>query len=68
MLLTGLHEIVADLFGAGSETVTNMLRWVVFYMVNYPDVTRRGQMEIDEVARSELESILDKPDIIRTKT
>ena len=60
LLVAAIGQIIADLFGAGSDTVTNMLRWVVFFMAKYPDVVKRAQKEIDELVGDEMVSILDK--------
>ncbi|KAE8611352.1 hypothetical protein XENTR_v10012415 [Xenopus tropicalis] len=38
-----------DLFTAGSETSTTTLRWGLLYMLQYPDVQRKVQEEIDKV-------------------
>ena len=61
MNVASLCKIINDRFGAGSDTVTNMLRWAVFYMVKYPDIAKRAQKEIDDEAGEHLVSILDKP-------
>ncbi len=51
-----------DLFAAGFDTTSNMLRWICLYMAAYPTVQRRVQQEIDEVvAKGTLASITDKP-------
>ena len=55
-------QIVSDLFAAGSDTVTNMIRWVVFLMIKYPDTMKKCQEEIDrEVASDKLVSLIDRP-------
>jgi len=59
-----LIQMVNDMFGAGSDTVANMLRWVVFLMAKYPEVTQRLQRQIDEVVpRGRLVSLADKPSL-----
>ena len=55
-----LYQIISDMFFAGADTVTNMLRWVIFYMAKYPEVTKRAEKEIDEVVGGQLVSILYK--------
>ncbi|XP_051518876.1 cytochrome P450 2J4-like isoform X2 [Myxocyprinus asiaticus] len=40
---------VVDLFGAGTETTSNTLRWALLYMAKYPEVQERVQSEIDQV-------------------
>ena len=57
-----LYQIVTDLFTAGTDTVTNMLRWVIFFMAKYPEITRRCQEEIDkEVPLPAKVTYQDKP-------
>ncbi|KAK7066291.1 hypothetical protein SK128_022585, partial [Halocaridina rubra] len=38
-----------DLFGAGFDTTSNMLRWMCLYAAKYPEVQRIVQQQIDEV-------------------
>ncbi|KAI4905572.1 hypothetical protein NFI96_017548 [Prochilodus magdalenae] len=40
---------VVDLFGAGTETTSNTLRWAMLYMAKYPAVQEKVQAEIDQV-------------------
>ncbi|KAF2349593.1 Cytochrome P450 [Trinorchestia longiramus] len=59
-----LYQIVNDLFGAGSDTVNNMLKWVAFLLALYPDCSKRMQAEIDEVVpRDRMVSLDDKPSL-----
>jgi len=59
-----LLQIVSDLFGAGSDTVYNQLRWTVFLLAKYPDIAKQLQREIDEhVPRNQLVSLDDKPNL-----
>ncbi|XP_037792868.1 cytochrome P450 2L1-like [Penaeus monodon] len=52
---------IADLFGAGSETTSSTLRWVVLYMALHPDVQAKVQAEIDGVvAKGTLPSLADR--------
>ncbi|XP_045615902.1 cytochrome P450 2L1 [Procambarus clarkii] len=46
---TDLMRIIFDLFGAGFDTTSSMLRWTILYMIKYPDVQRRVQQQIDDV-------------------
>ena len=39
----------ADLIMAGFETTEGVMRWLLFYMIAYPEVQRQVQREIDEV-------------------
>nr|KAG5686870.1 hypothetical protein BaRGS_015548 [Batillaria attramentaria] len=43
-----MRRVILDLFGAGTETTSTTLDWLVLYMVAYPDVQKRCQKEIDE--------------------
>ncbi|XP_029376383.1 steroid 17-alpha-hydroxylase/17,20 lyase [Echeneis naucrates] len=38
---------VGDIFGAGVETTTTVLRWAVIYLIHHPQVQRRIQEELD---------------------
>ncbi|XP_077982770.1 steroid 17-alpha-hydroxylase/17,20 lyase-like [Glandiceps talaboti] len=44
-----LRQTVADIFSAGLHTTTLTLNWCVAYLVNYPDVQRKVQEELDDV-------------------
>lgn len=44
-----LFYIVGDLFIAGTDTTTNSVLWILFYMVLYPDIQDKVQKEIDTV-------------------
>ncbi|XP_042219419.1 cytochrome P450 2L1-like [Homarus americanus] len=44
-----LAILVLDLFLAGSETTTNTLTWLFYYLATYPEVQQKMQAEIDEV-------------------
>ncbi|XP_045133381.1 cytochrome P450 2L1-like [Portunus trituberculatus] len=44
-----LVSVTFDLFNAGFDTTSNMLRWIILYMIKYPEVQRRVQEQIDEV-------------------
>uniref|UniRef100_A0A6J0TDU2 Steroid 17-alpha-hydroxylase/17,20 lyase n=1 Tax=Pogona vitticeps TaxID=103695 RepID=A0A6J0TDU2_9SAUR len=39
---------VADVFGAGVETTTTVLKWAVLYLLYYPEVQEKIQEEIDQ--------------------
>ncbi|XP_068455465.1 steroid 17-alpha-hydroxylase/17,20 lyase [Clinocottus analis] len=38
---------VGDIFGAGVETTTTVLKWAIAYLIHYPQVQRRIQEELD---------------------
>lgn len=44
-----LLSICKDMFMAGSETTSNSLEFLVLYMVKYPEVQKKMQMEMDNV-------------------
>ncbi|KAF2350596.1 Cytochrome P450 [Trinorchestia longiramus] len=50
--IEGLHQLLFDLFNTGSDTVSNMLHWIVYYMAKYPDMALRCQEQIDSVVDS----------------
>ncbi|KAF2355063.1 Cytochrome P450 [Trinorchestia longiramus] len=57
-----LYQITTDLFGAGSDTINNMLKWDAFLLARYPEYSKRMQEQIDEVvARDHMVSLDDKP-------
>ncbi|XP_072552330.1 cytochrome P450 2J4-like [Salminus brasiliensis] len=52
---------VVDLFGAGTETTTNTLKWALLYMAKYPRVQEKVQAEIDQViGQTRLPSMEDR--------
>ena len=59
-----LLNIIYDMFVAGFETVSTTLWWVIAYMVNYPDVQRKAQRELDDiVGRDRFPSLDDRPNM-----
>ncbi|XP_063860881.1 cytochrome P450 2L1-like isoform X2 [Scylla paramamosain] len=56
--------VTFDLFNAGFDTTSNMLRWIILYMIKYPEVQRRVQEQIDAVVpRDTLPSYQHKPNL-----
>ncbi|XP_038266209.2 steroid 17-alpha-hydroxylase/17,20 lyase [Dermochelys coriacea] len=39
---------VADIFGAGVETTSTVLKWAVLYLLHYPEVQRKIREELDQ--------------------
>ncbi|KAA0190604.1 Cytochrome P450 CYP3214A, partial [Hyalella azteca] len=57
-----LCQIVNDLFGAGSDTVHSMMKWVAYLLARYPEYATRMQQQIDAVVpRDRMVSLDDKP-------
>lgn len=55
---------VVDLFGAGTETTANSLRWAVLFMANHPSVQEKVHAEIDRViGKSRQPSMDDRSDL-----
>lgn len=48
--LTDDHVLmtVGDIFGAGVETTTTVLKWAVAYLIHHPEVQRQIQEELDQ--------------------
>ncbi|KAG0727780.1 Cytochrome P450 2L1 [Chionoecetes opilio] len=44
-----LIKTIFDLFTAGYDTTSNMVRWVILHMANQPAVQRRVQQQLDQV-------------------
>ncbi|KAK4290284.1 hypothetical protein Pmani_036800 [Petrolisthes manimaculis] len=44
-----LTVLAFDLFVAGSETTTNTMIWIIYFLTNNPQVQRKMQAEIDQV-------------------
>ncbi|XP_072015409.1 cytochrome P450 2J4-like [Amphiura filiformis] len=63
-----LVAVVHDFFLAGTETTSTTLRWAHLYMLEYPDVQKRVQEEIDSVVgRDRLPKLSDKPNLPYTE-
>ncbi|KAK9954658.1 hypothetical protein ABG768_016708 [Culter alburnus] len=54
-----LMHCVVDLFGAGTETTSNTLRWALLFMIKYPDVQDKVQSEIDQVIGQTRQPLMD---------
>ncbi|XP_039995838.1 steroid 17-alpha-hydroxylase/17,20 lyase [Xiphias gladius] len=52
---------VGDIFGAGVETTTTVLKWAITYLIHYPQVQRRIQEELDtKVGRGRSPQLSDR--------
>ena len=59
-----LNASLLDLYLAGSETTSTTLLFSIMYMVNYPNVQKRVQDELDSVVGpSRLPSLNDKDEL-----
>jgi len=55
-----LLHVLADLFGAGTDTSMTIIKWILLYMILHPDVQTKAQQEIDAVVGTgRLPSITD---------
>jgi len=53
ILAHSLRSVISDLFAAGSDTMTATLAWIVLYLLNYPQVQQKLQLELDAVVGAE---------------
>ena len=59
-----LKASILDLYIAGSETSSTTLLFCIIYMVNFPDIQRKVQDELDKiVGPNRLPSLADKPQL-----
>ncbi|XP_037792289.1 cytochrome P450 2L1-like [Penaeus monodon] len=57
-----LSKLIFDMFTAGSETTTNTLTWMLYYLAAFPDVQRKMQQEVDRVLpKDALPTLDDRP-------
>ena len=43
-------RVIQDLFLAGSETTSTTLDWALLYMIEYPEIQRKCQKEIEQAS------------------
>ncbi|XP_070574475.1 steroid 17-alpha-hydroxylase/17,20 lyase-like [Ptychodera flava] len=55
-----VRQIVSDIFIAGIDSTINTMNWCISYLVNYPDVQKKVQEEIDDVVGQRLPVLSDK--------
>ncbi|KAH7700191.1 Protein CYP-14A2 [Aphelenchoides avenae] len=57
-----LISLASDFWIAGMETTSTTLRWAIMYMLKWPEVQKKAQVEIDRVVgRDRSPSMADKP-------
>ncbi|KAI9561435.1 phm [Daphnia sinensis] len=44
-----LYHVLADMFGAGTDTALTTIKWIVLYVILYPDVQSQIHEEIERV-------------------
>ncbi|XP_069995703.1 cytochrome P450 2L1-like [Penaeus vannamei] len=63
-----LSKLVFDMFTAGSETTTNTLTWMLYYLAAFPDVQTKMQEEVDRVLpKDALPTLDDRPSLPYTE-
>uniref|UniRef100_A0A4W2BPW1 Steroid 17-alpha-hydroxylase/17,20 lyase n=1 Tax=Bos indicus x Bos taurus TaxID=30522 RepID=A0A4W2BPW1_BOBOX len=50
-LLSNRHMLatIGDIFGAGVETTTSVIKWIVAYLLHHPSLKKRIQDDIDQI-------------------
>ncbi|XP_061259287.1 steroid 17-alpha-hydroxylase/17,20 lyase-like isoform X2 [Bos javanicus] len=50
-LLSNRHMLatIGDIFGAGVETTTSVIKWIVAYLLHHPSLKKRIQHDIDQI-------------------
>ncbi|XP_011693655.1 PREDICTED: cytochrome P450 306a1 [Wasmannia auropunctata] len=59
------YHLLADLFGAGTDTTLTTFRWFLLFMAVYPDEQKKIQDEMDEILGRKLPSLDDRPLLIQ---
>ncbi|XP_072021521.1 cytochrome P450 2U1-like [Amphiura filiformis] len=63
-----LISTIRDIYMAGTETTATTLRWLMLYMMEYPQVQSRIQEELDAVVgRNRMPRMSDKPNLVYTR-
>ena len=58
-----LVNSVQNMFGAGYETTSTTLKWVIAFLVNYPEYQEDIQLQLDEVVVGRSPSLQDRPNL-----
>jgi len=58
-----IQRTIMDLFGAGSETTSQILTFAVNYMIRFPEIQKKIHEEIDEVVGSRGVLLEDRPNM-----
>ncbi|XP_071950035.1 cytochrome P450 2U1-like [Antedon mediterranea] len=48
-----LWRAIFDLFNAGTDTTSSTILWIITYLLNYPQIQKKVQHEVDEVLGQE---------------
>ncbi|XP_028044918.2 cytochrome P450 306a1 [Monomorium pharaonis] len=59
------YHLLADLFGAGTDTTLTTFRWFLLFMAAYPDEQKIIQNEMNELLGQKLSTLEDRPRLIR---
>ncbi|XP_011861917.1 PREDICTED: cytochrome P450 306a1 [Vollenhovia emeryi] len=59
------YHLLADLFGAGTDTTLTTFRWFLLFMAAYPDEQKKIQAEMDELLGQKPPTLEDRPLLIR---
>ncbi|XP_072030468.1 cytochrome P450 2U1-like [Amphiura filiformis] len=63
-----LISTIRDIYMAGTETSATTLRWLMLYMMEYPQVQSLIQTELDAVVgRNRMPRMSDKPNLVYTR-
>lgn len=55
-----LGAVISDLFAAGTESTSTVIRWAALLMLKHPDVQGRVRRELDSVVGGRLPSLADR--------
>ncbi|XP_074626391.1 steroid 17-alpha-hydroxylase/17,20 lyase-like isoform X2 [Acropora palmata] len=58
-----LVNSIQNMFGAGYETTSTTLKWVIAFLVNYPKYQEDIHRELDEVLGGQSPSLTDRPNL-----